>query len=157
MTSQSLTRTGALTAGLMLLSLASASAAQDCENAPTGTRLHIVIDDVRTAKGEMSASVYPGDRSQFLIKNGAFKVWYEPVRAPETTMCIWVPGPGAYAVAVYQDSNTNHRWDHNILKGIEPIGFSNNPSLSFAKPSFDSVKFQVKGAETTIHVRLHHP
>ena len=149
-------RAGAIAAGAALCGLSTAAAAQECENAPTGTRLTIVIDDVRDARGEMSASVYPGDPTQFLHKNGAIKVWYAPVRMPSTTMCIWIPGPGTYAVAVYQDWNMNHRFDHNILKGIEPFGFSDNPSILFSQPSFDKAKFRVGAAETTIHVRLNH-
>lgn len=157
MTSRMIHSATAAVAALIALGLASTVLAQECENAPTGTRLHIVIDDIRTAKGEVSTSLYPGDPSQFLIKNGALKVWYEPARAPSTAVCIWIPGPGTYAVAAYHDLNGNRRWDHNFLKGIEPIGFSDNPSLSFSKPSFDSVRFQVKAAETTIHIKLHHP
>ena len=149
-------RTGAFAAGLVALGLASAAAGQECENAPTGTRLHIVIDNARKPQGEMSASLYPGDPSQFLIKNGALKVWYAPARAPSTVMCIWIPGPGTYAVAVYQDLNGNHRWDHNFFKGIEPFGFSNDPSIGFSQPSFGSTKFHVKADETTIHIKLNH-
>lgn len=149
-------RTGAFAAGVVAVGLASAAAAQECENTPTGTRLRIVIDNVRVAKGEMSASLYPGDPSQFLKKNGALKVWYDPTRAPSTTMCIWIPGPGTYAVAVYQDNNNNHRWDHNLFKGIEPFGFSNDPSIGFSQPSFQSSKFHVKADETTIHIKLNY-
>ena len=156
MTLQNLFRTGALAAGLAVVGLASNATAQECENAPTGTRLNIVIDDVRSAKGQISASIYPDIPAVFLQKNGAIKVWYEPPKTPSTEMCIWIPGPGTYAVVAYQDINRNRQWDHNFLKGVEPIGFSNNPFLSFAKPSFDSVKFHVKAAETTIHIRLHH-
>jgi len=156
MTLQNIVRTGALAAGLAALSAACAAAAQECENAPTGTKLVIVVDDIRGPKGDISASVYPDIPSVFLQKNGAIKVFYAQPHAPETSMCIWVPGPGVYAVAAFHDLNGNHQWDHNLLKGIEPIGFSNNPSLSFSKPSFDSVKFHVHGPETTIRIRLHH-
>lgn len=149
-------RTGAFAVGLIALSLASAATAQECENAPTSTRLHIVIDDVRAPKGEISASLYPGDQSQFLKKNGALKVWYAPARTPSTPMCIWIPGPGTYAVAVYQDNNGNHRFDHNILKGIEPFGFSNDPPIGFSQPSYVSSKFHVKADETTVHIKLNH-
>jgi len=156
MTLQTSLRAGAVAAGLALFGLPPAALAQECQNTPTATRLTIVIDDVRDAKGEMSASLYPGDPSQFLHKDGALKVWYAPVRAPSTTMCIWIPGPGTYAVAVYQDWNMNHRFDHNLLKGIEPFGFSDNPPIYFSQPSFDRTKFRVTAAETAIHVRLNH-
>jgi len=149
-------RAAAIAVGALYVGAAATASAQECQNAPTGTRLTIVIDDVRDTKGEMSASVYPGDPSQFLRKNGALKVWYAPVRMPSTDMCIWIPGPGTYAVAVYQDWNMNHKFDHNILRGIEPFGFSDNPSILFSQPPFERAKFRVTSAETTIHIRLNH-
>jgi len=130
--------------------------AAECENSPTGTKLRIEISDPTAAKGLMSASVYPGNPAVFLKKDGAVKVWTVPTQSPVTSMCIWLPGPGTYAVAVYQDINGNHKFDHNIFKGIEPFGFSNNPSIGFSAPSFGAAKFHVAGAETTIRVRLNH-
>ncbi len=146
-------RTGAVAAGLAACAIASSALAQECENAPTGTRLHIVIDNVRSGRGEMSASVYPDDPSVFLRKDGAIKVWYAPVHGP-TLMCINLPKPGGYAVAVYQDLNGNHRFDHNLFKGIEPFGFSNDPHIGFSQPSFQATRFMVKAPETTIHIKL---
>src|SRR5471030_3006329 len=133
-----------------------AAHAQACEGAPGAAKISIVIAGVASAKGLMTASLYPGDKSQFLIKDGAVKVWSVPARAPTTRMCIW-RAPGVYALAVYHDANANHRFDVGIFGPTEAYGFSNNPRILFSKPSFESVKFQVKEGETTVHVRLNHP
>ncbi|HZL01322.1 MAG TPA: DUF2141 domain-containing protein [Caulobacteraceae bacterium] len=134
-----------------------AASGQPCEGAPTATRLNVVVEGVRSDKGLMTSSLYPDDRSQFLVTNGALKVWRVPAKAPVTTMCMWLKGAGTFAVAVYQDLNANHRLDIGALGPTEPYGFSNNPRIFLSKPSLDSVKFQAGAGETTIHVRLHNP
>jgi uncharacterized protein (DUF2141 family) len=128
-----------------------------CEGAPTGTKLQISIDNARSSRGLMTGSLYPGDASQFLVKNGALKVWSVAAVAPQTRMCIWLHGPGAYAFAVYHDENSNGKWDHSLLGHIEGFGFSNNPRTLFSAPSYSQVMFQAVGAVTTLHVRLRYP
>jgi uncharacterized protein (DUF2141 family) len=141
-------------AGLALAPVGAQS--QDCQGAPAAAKISIVIEGVASNKGLMTASLYPGDKSQFLIKNGAVKVWSVPARAPTTRMCIWRT-PGVYAVAVYHDANANHKFDVGIFGPTEAYGFSRNPRILFSKPSFDSAKFEIKAGETTVHIRLNHP
>ncbi|HEY2481760.1 MAG TPA: DUF2141 domain-containing protein [Caulobacteraceae bacterium] len=128
-----------------------------CQNPPTTTKLEIEVEGVSSNRGQMTGSLYPGDRSQFLLKDGALKVWRVPAQRPVTHMCIWLPGPGTYAFAVYHDENSNGKWDHNLLGRIEGFGFSNNPRTLFSPPSYDQVKFEARGSETTLHVRLRYP
>ena len=127
------------------------------QGAPGAAKLSIVVEGVRSDRGLMTASLYPGDKSQFLIKNGALKVWSVAAQAPATKMCIWLRGPGTYAVAVYHDANSNHKLDIGMFGPTEAYGFTNNPRIMFAKPSYDSVKFPAKAGETTVHIRLNHP
>lgn len=147
-----------LGAVLMGIALAPATAnAQDCEGTPGVSRLYVVVDGVRSARGLMTASLYPGEKSQFLIMNGALKVWSEAAQPPTTRLCIWLKGPGTYAVAVYHDLNANHKLDRGMFGPTEAYGFSNNPRILFSPPSFDAVKFEAKAGDTTIHVRLRYP
>ena len=30
-------------------------------------------------------------------------------------MCVWLPGPGDYAMAIYQDTNGNRHFDHGTF------------------------------------------
>jgi uncharacterized protein (DUF2141 family) len=131
--------------------------AETCPGTAGGPRLEILVENVRTGEGQLTASIYPGDRGQFLVKNGALKVWHEPAREGVTRMCYLLPGPGTYALAVYDDANGNGRWDHRLGAAIEGIGFSNNPFLLFSKPAYDKVKFEAGAAGVTLHVRLHYP
>ena len=136
------------------LALAAVSAhAEECQGPPGAAKISIVIEGVRSDKGLMTASLYPGARSQFLIKDGALKVWSVPAQAPITRMCIW-RSPGIYAVAVYHDANVVHRFNVGLFGPTQDYGFSNNPRIMFSKPSFQSVKFEVKAGEATVHIRL---
>jgi uncharacterized protein (DUF2141 family) len=70
---------------------------------------------------------------------------------------VWLPGPGVYAVAVYQDVNANKKIDHNLLGPTEPWGFTNNPHALFALPSFGSVRFTAHAGDNTVHIKLNNP
>jgi uncharacterized protein (DUF2141 family) len=61
---------------------------------------------------------------------------------------------GWYAVSVVQDQNKNNKLDTNFF-GIpkEPYGFSNNPS-GLGKPTYDSVKFELKSAHQEIEIKV---
>jgi uncharacterized protein (DUF2141 family) len=142
--------------GLMAAGLAAplASHAEECEGAPTANKLSIVIEGVRSNQGQMTASLYPDDKTAFLAKNGALKVWRVAAEAPSTTMCIWLKAPGTYGIAVYHDANANGRLDLGMLGPSEDYGFSRNPRILFSKPSLASVRFPTTGAETTLDIRL---
>jgi uncharacterized protein (DUF2141 family) len=131
--------------------------AETCEWPQSAYRLNIIVDGLHSGRGLMTASLYGADRSQYLVKNGAIRVWSTPAKAPATSMCIWLKSPGVYAVAIYQDLKSNHHFDLGPLGPIDPYGFSRNPAIFLSAPSFDHVKFQVQAGETTIHVRLHNP
>lgn len=148
----------AAAAGSLLALCPALARADSCQGTPGTARLDIVIDGVRSAKGQVTSSLYGGDSSQFLVKNGALKVWSTPASAPATRMCVWLKnGPGTYALGVYHDANSNGKWDHSLLGAIEGFGFSNNPRTLFSAPSYDQVKFQAAGASTTLHLRLRYP
>jgi uncharacterized protein (DUF2141 family) len=145
--------------GLALAALAGAPIAlhaEDCEGAPSANKLTLVVEGVRSNKGLMAASLYPDDKSQFLVSNGALKVWRVPAQAPTTRMCIWLKTPGTYAVAVYHDANANHKLDIGMLGPSEDYGFTRNPRILFSKPSLASVRFPAAGPDTIQHIRLDH-
>jgi uncharacterized protein (DUF2141 family) len=143
-----------LTTAAIAALAAAASRAQDCEGAATANKLSIVVNGVQSSKGSITASLYPDDKTQFLAKNGALKVWRAPAHAGTTQMCIWLKAPGTYAVAVYHDANGNGKFDLGLLGPMEDYGFSRNPRILFSKPSLASVRFPASTGETTIHVRL---
>ena len=139
---------------VLMLAGAGAAAAPVCEGTPSDAQLHIDIEGVRSDAGLMAATLYADDEAHFLKAKGSLKVWRVPAQAPSTTMCIWLPRPGAYEVAVYHDANSNLKWDHSSLGSIEGFGFSRNPTIFISPPSIRSTRFQAPAGETTIRVRL---
>jgi uncharacterized protein (DUF2141 family) len=144
---------------LMLLAVTAATPAfaQSCQGQPTATRLTIVVDGVRTDRGLMTATLYPPEPGKFLKAKGDIAVWRVPAKAPATAMCVWLPAPGAYAVAIYDDLNQNLRFDHTAIAPGEPYGFSNDPRLFLGPPSASAARFTAGPGETTIHIRLRYP
>ncbi|MDE2357139.1 MAG: DUF2141 domain-containing protein [Alphaproteobacteria bacterium] len=128
-----------------------------CQGEPTGARLKVVVDDVRADQGIMTVTLYPEESSKFLRAKGELAVWRRPARAPSTTVCAYLPGPGRYAVVVYDDLNSNLHFDHTLFAPREPYGFANNPKLYFVLPSVHAVSFSAGPGETVIHIRLVYP
>lgn len=63
--------------------------------------------------------------------------------------------PGAYAVAVYHDQNSNGHMDTRLF-GIpkEPYGFSNNFRPRFSAPKFADCRFEMGNGGRAIQIRL---
>ena len=143
-----------LAGATLFLASAGQAATVPCEGTPSEARLHVIVDGVRSNAGLMASSLYADDEAHFLKSAGSLKVWRVPATAPSTAMCIWLPQPGLYEVAVYHDANSNLKWDHASLGSIEGFGFSRNPVIFFSPPSLKATRFEAGVGETTIHVRL---
>lgn len=148
---------GLTLAGAVLASAVGAARAEICEGVPSAAKLSIIVDDVRSGRGLVTASLYPNDRTQYLVKNGALKVWWTAAVAPTTHLCIWLRAPGAYAVAIYQDLNSNHRLDMGAFGPQEPYGISNNPRILFSKPPLSAARFTAGPGTTTLRIHLNSP
>jgi len=46
-----------------------ASQAEECEGAPSANKLSILIEGVRSSRGQMTASLYPDDKTKFLAES----------------------------------------------------------------------------------------
>jgi uncharacterized protein (DUF2141 family) len=146
--------------GLAMASLPMApGAARAASSVDTGlhvvgsTGLHVVVSNVRSARGHIRVDVCSAEEFlQDCIHSGA-----EPAEAGETTVVVPDVPPGVYAVQVYQDENDNHKVDRNLL-GLpkEGVGFSNDAPIRFAPPRFPAAAFTYAGGEKTIRLRLRH-
>ena len=63
--------------------------------------------------------------------------------------------PGDYAVAVFQDENSNGKLDRNFL-GIpkEGVGASNDAKGRFGPPKFDDAHFNYAGGPRTLTIHI---
>jgi uncharacterized protein (DUF2141 family) len=155
-----------LIVALGLLAGASASArapvpadgpqADGCYGPQSATKLFVDVHGLRNAKGLVAVTLYADDRSKFLVRHGSLYVARAPTQSPNTRVCIHLPTPGVYAVAVYHDEDSSRKLNRSMVgTPTEGFGFSNNPSTFFGLPNFTKVRLNVPrtNGETTINMR----
>lgn len=120
-----------------------------------GTPIHVHIHGIHNAKGTVKAVLYGPDPKTFLVKGKKSDKEREPAEEGSMTLCVAARENGQYAVAVYHDENDNHKFDRNwIGLPIEGFGFSNDPTLYLAPPSFEETAFAVNGPLTHVDVEM---
>ena len=141
--------------GMAALAAAPASAASDCTGPASSTRLLVGVENVRSSDGLIAVSLYIDERRKFLAKRGALYVGRVPARRGRTDVCIHVPRPGIYALAVYHDADADRSFDRTSI-GLpdEGFGFSNNPRTFLGMPNFSGVRLSVPRSGTRTMVRL---
>lgn len=129
-----------------------------CTGTPSDTRLFVNVSGVRNAQGLIAVTLYADDRKKFLAKRGSLYVGRVPAQAGSTRVCIHLPRPGTYAIAVYHDEDANRKLNR---KGIgtpaEGYGFSNNASTVFGLPNFSSVRFGAPRSDLSTAIKLKYP
>jgi uncharacterized protein (DUF2141 family) len=140
---------------LAILALAAPATAQrntaGC-TAATPHRLMVDIRGLRASTGGVRVQLY--DQAGFLEKGR----WLSRVEAPasgrrEVVVCIPVPRPGTYGVAVRHDANANGKSD-----GGDGGAFSRDPKLSILrlKPGFAQVAIPVGAGTSRISVTMNY-
>lgn len=148
----------AAVATLLLSVSASAQQQSDCTGHEGPVRLYVDVEGVKRAEGLIAVTLYADDSSRFLAKRGSLYVGRVPARAPKTTVCIYLPDTGVYALGVYQDADSDRRYDRSAV-GLpkEPFGFSNDPAVFLGMPRFSSVRLSVPRNNMRTSVTLRHP
>jgi uncharacterized protein (DUF2141 family) len=133
------------------------AAAAACTGTPSPIRLFVNVDNVRSSRGLIAVTLYSDDRRKFLARRGSLYVGRVPARQGRTRVCIHVPVPGTYALAVYHDADADRSFDRTGL-GLpdEGFGFSNNPPTVFGLPNFSRVRLNVPKTDLSTSVRLHY-
>jgi uncharacterized protein (DUF2141 family) len=144
--------------GWLIAAAPAAAQDLDCKGTPSQTRLVIVVEQVKSSSGTVRLTLYPDEPARFLKHGGpihGLSGLAVPATAPVTQACVWLPGPGGYAVSIYHDANGNGHFDQNFLGlPLEGFGFSNNPSTMLGAPKFADARFVAPAGDVTIHIRL---
>lgn len=146
--------TPALVAALALMAPAGVGAAvlgpdaARCEN--NGSSVLVRVEGLKTRTGALRVQLYGSNPDDFLAKGRKLRRIDLPVtRAGVMDVCIAVPAPGNYAVAVRHDLDGNGKsgWS-------DGGGFSRNPRLSLIslKPDYKDVVVAV--GRGTLQVRV---
>jgi uncharacterized protein (DUF2141 family) len=154
-----LTIAGALTAGLLLAAqpaAAQAAVGPDAAacNAGSGqTAVLVNVKGFRAATGSVRVVVYSGDPAEFLERGKSVRRVDLPVSATDMPVCVALPGPGRYAIAVRhdQDGNGQTGWS-------DGGGFSNNPRVALPnpRPRHEDVAIDVRPGVQPIEVVMNY-
>lgn len=131
-----------------------------CVGRPGTAHVHVTVENLRSAEGQVTLTLYADDSRKFLRRKGSLYVRRVPARAPSTPICFLIPQPGTYAVAIYHDANANGKIDRGGFLGLptEGFGFSNNASTLFGLPMFSSVRIRLtEGSTMKIRLRYLRP
>lgn len=112
------------------------------------------VDGFKARQGVLRVQIYGSNPAHFLAKGKKLKRIDVPVvRSGRMEVCVDLPGPGNYAVAVRHDMDGNGKSGWN-----DGGGFSRNPdiSLTHLKPSYREVVIQVGRGVRPVDVTLNY-
>ena len=147
----------ALLAAIVPAAVAQAALGPDAAACTNGSNRPAVLVNVMGFKnraGTVRVQLYGSNPADFLAKGKKVRRIDVPVtRAGTMGVCVAVPGPGTYAVAVRHDADGNGKsgWS-------DGGGFSNNPKLSLTnlKPSHRQVAIAVGRGVKPVNVVLNY-
>lgn len=120
-----------------------------------GPAVLVAVDGFRARTGNIRVAIYGSDPRQFLARGQTLKKINVPVTAAgPMRICVALPGPGRYAIAVRHDVNGNNaRGDWS-----DGAGFSRNPRISLTnlRPNYNNVAIDVGRGVTPVSVRLNY-
>lgn len=131
---------------------------ESCTGREGPARLYVDVRNIRKSEGLIAVTLYADDSRKFLASRGSLYVGRVPARAPETSVCIYLPKTGTYGLAVYHDADADRKFDRTgIGLPAEGYGFSNDPAVILGLPSFRAVRLSVPRSGMRTSVRLRYP
>lgn len=125
----------------------------DLSRCNAGSGALVTITNISENKGTLRVQSYRGTKDSWLEKGKWLTRTELPARAGTVRVCVPLPGPGTYAIAVRHDVNGNGRTDIRQDGG----GMSNNPSINIfnlGKPSYTKTRFQVGNAPVAMTIQM---
>ena len=134
---------------VLALSAPAVSATPECAAGKPAVVVHVV--GFKQVSGQIKVSLYGSDTRRWLAKKGRISKVKVPVTGRAMEICLAVPAPGRYAVAVHHDLNANGDRDRH-----DGGGYSRNPKVGLLnpKPAFDKAAFTVGSEPARVGVTL---
>lgn len=117
--------------------------------------LEVVVTNIRIATGFVRLGLYDNPKL-FPKRRGTIGGGDVKVNGNTATYTFRNLKPGAYAVAIYHDANSNRRFDKTLGIPAEGFAFSNNARPRLSAPSFKRAAVTVTAPRTRITIRLLH-
>ncbi len=120
-----------------------------------GPAVRITVTGLKSADGNLFVRAYPANSRDWLeSKRYVMRVDARP-QAGSMTVCVPLPAPGSYAIAVHHDVNGNRKSDLS-----DGAGMSNNPGIRKIlglvprPPSVDKTRFSVDGGVSRMSINM---
>jgi len=120
-----------------------------------GPAVMVEVRGLKSAEGNLFVRAYPARKSDWLkSKRYLIRIDAAP-RTGKVDVCVPLPAPGAYAIAVQHDVNGNRSTDIST----DGAGMSNNPGFKTflgipRPPSVESVRFDAGSGVTRMTIRM---
>lgn len=113
-------------------------------------RALVDVHGLQSTDGQIRVQIYSDNPDEFLVSGAKVTRVDVPTLKDGQKVCVTLPKPGTYSMAVLHDKNENGRAD--IF--TEGFGFSNNPRLLFGPPEHEETLFSVDEGVKTLEVSL---
>ena len=128
--------------------------AASCRAGSTQPAILVNVSGLKNRAGRLRVQLYGSNPKDFLAKGKKLRRIDVPVTSTAgMSVCIAVPRPGTYAVAVRHDADANGKSGWN-----DGGGFSRNPKISLAdlKPSLQEVAIPVGNGVRSVNVVMNY-
>jgi uncharacterized protein (DUF2141 family) len=125
-----------------------------CRSGSDRTALVVNVSGLKAPSGRLRVQLYGNNPADFLAKGKYVRRIDLPVSSEHMAICVEVPRPGRYAVAVRHDVDGNGKKSDWSDGG----GFSRNTKISLfhLKPDYSSVAVNVNAGVTAVNVLLNY-
>ena len=115
--------------------------------------LTVTVEQVRNSKGEVRFYIFNAP-SQF-PQGDELDSKDVPAQLGLVTVQFYNLTPGAYAIAIHHDENSDGEMNTNFI-GLpkEGYGFSNNAQVIFSPPIFEAAAFNLGVGDKSIRLRV---
>ena len=120
---------------------------------PAPLVLDVEVEGLRNQRGQIHACL-TRNPAHFPDCRGDPEALRQSVAAASHHVTFSGFRPGEYALTLLHDENSNGRMDKVVGVPKEGFGFSQNPTVRFAAPSFDRVRIALTRGHTDAKVRM---
>ncbi len=118
--------------------------------------LSLVITNLRSSTAPVIVSIY-GKENKFPDPTGQLKEYKFKAKGKTLAVKITDIPFGTYALALYQDENSNGKIDKNFIGyPTEGFAFSNNHKPTIKAPSFENCAFNYNKESSTVSIKMLH-
>ena len=131
-----------------------------CRADEPGPAILIEVRGLKDRMGLLRAELYPDDDQDFLADDNALVAQRKIFRRVDLSLthdakprlCLRVPAPGSYTLAVLHDRNG----DHKFQPWQDGAGFPGNPRLGWSRPKASAARVMVGSGVTTISIVMNY-